>query len=99
MGELLKLTKDKIILTEKAKEIFGDVVESAFINKPSYVSTHSFEELYNALKKYEERQKGELLPEDWFPIIVKLINGKSFEIWSSDRGGGVSSIIEEEVTQ
>lgn len=57
MGELLKLTKDKIILTEKAKEIFGDVVESAFINKPSYVSTHSFEELYNALKKMKKGKK------------------------------------------
>ncbi|MES8329059.1 hypothetical protein U6K84_12340 [Cutibacterium acnes] len=99
MGELLKLTKDKIILTEKAKEIFGDVVESAYINKPSNESTHSFEELYNTLKKNEERQKGELSPEEWYPVIVKLIHGKSFEIWSSDRGGGVSSIIEEEVTQ
>ncbi|CAI8772405.1 hypothetical protein EMIT074MI3_11390 [Bacillus licheniformis] len=57
MGELLKLTKDKIILTEKAKEIFGDVVESAYINKPSYESTRSFEELYNALKKMKKGKK------------------------------------------
>ncbi|MCY8539465.1 hypothetical protein [Bacillus haynesii] len=91
----MKLTKDKIILTEKAKEIFGDVVESAFINKPSYVSTHSFEWAYNVMKKNENMKKGELTPEECLPIIVKLTNGKSFEIWSSDRGGGVSSVLEE----
>ncbi|KND06264.1 MULTISPECIES: hypothetical protein [Bacillus subtilis group] len=92
----MKLTKDKIILTEKAKEIFDDVVESAFINKPSYVSSHSFEEVYNVMKKNEKMQKSELTPDDWFPIIVKLTNGKSFELWSSDRGGGVSSVLEDQ---
>ncbi|WP_144533964.1 hypothetical protein [Bacillus pumilus] len=88
----MKLIKNKIYLTEEVKEIFGDVVESAYIEKQANDDEDSFKEFFNSFKREMESQTGELIPDEWNPIRVELTNGKSFEIWSSDRGGGISAV-------
>ncbi|MEH7194861.1 MULTISPECIES: hypothetical protein [Bacillus] len=91
----MKLVKNKIYLTEEAKEIFGDVVETAYIEKQSYEDEDTFKNFFNVFKREMESQKGELIPDEWNPVRVELTNGRRFEIWSYKRGGGISAIKKE----
>ncbi|APJ11071.1 hypothetical protein [Bacillus safensis] len=91
----MELVNNKIYLTEEVKEIFGDVVETAYIEKQSYEDEDTFKNFFNVFKREMESQIGELIPDEWNPIRVELTNGKRFEIWSSERGGGISAIKKE----
>ncbi|MCM3008474.1 hypothetical protein QP741_00640 [Bacillus subtilis] len=79
----MQLINDTIILTKEMKDILGDVVEYAYIKKPSWSSKKDFEGVYSEMLG----QKARIEPVDSYPIFVKLTNGKTFTLWSSEWGG------------
>ncbi len=87
----MKIEENKIILTEEAKEIFGDIVEYAYMNKSRIGSEEGFRDMAERAAK----TKGEIELEEYYPVFIKLKNGKSFLI-STSEWGFIEGMSEEE---
>jgi hypothetical protein len=75
----MRMENDKIILTEEAIAIFGDIVEEAYVLKPSWDNQVESKNVSATNQKIE--------PRDGYPVFVKFKNGKTFDIRSSEWGG------------
>jgi hypothetical protein len=81
-----------IDITSIAVEIFGDIVDIAYLKKPSWSDEEEFGKIRDQLLNVERIS---IEPSDAYPIFVQFKNGHSFEIWSSEWGG-VTKVTENE---
>ncbi|MHC9080441.1 hypothetical protein [Bacillus altitudinis] len=89
------LQENKIYFTEEAKEIFGDIVDYAYLVKPEWLSSEEFDETYVGIKQNIRENSHEIKVNGALPIFINLLNGKSFTLWTTEICG-VSSKSEED---
>lgn len=68
---------ERFNFTDQAKNIFGDIVEYAYCEKPNWST--NFKTPFVTDERIE--------PEECYPVFIQFTNGKSIELWSSEWGG------------